>query len=215
MKVEEGSALGAHGQGLAAPVMLVGKVALPEFFWLGAYPEGDPWRIALQYQIVDGEITVPAALSQRLDLPEALDKMKRAASIQQWTRYAIVRIVNIITQREIAADIDVAGEGDDLDAWGAAFQARLVPAVQAANALPLDRRRNRVTDAHLRHVAQVYIAAEAQGRPPTQAVADAFHAGHSTAARWVGMARDRLGTAMPPPTRGVKKGSGRRPGTSS
>lgn len=50
-------------------------------------------------------------------------------------------------------------------------------------------RRNRVTEDHLRDVVAVYREADADGRPPTRAVADHFETSHSTAARWVGHAR--------------------------
>lgn len=61
------------------------------------------------------------------------------------------------------------------------------------------RRRNAVTDQHLRDVVAIYRAAREQGDAPTMAVAEQLDASHSTAARWVGMARHRgfLGPAVP------------------
>lgn len=60
---------------------------------------------------------------------------------------------------------------------------------RARAALHLMSRRRRVTDDLLREVAEVYRAAD-DGRP-TEAVARRFAASHSTAARWVGLARER------------------------
>jgi hypothetical protein len=50
-------------------------------------------------------------------------------------------------------------------------------------------RRNRVTKEHLTAVAAVYREAQDAGEPPTLAVAEAFQTTHSTATRWVGLAR--------------------------
>ena len=49
--------------------------------------------------------------------------------------------------------------------------------------------RRRMTDEHLIDVANVYRAAWQEGGNPTQAVANRFGTSHSTAARWVGLAR--------------------------
>jgi hypothetical protein len=73
------------------------------------------------------------------------------------------------------------GEG----AAGATPVADITPAVRPG-------RRNRITDEHLRAVADVYRSAEAHGLPPTRTVADRFTVPHSTAAKWVGHARKRL-----------------------
>ncbi|MDH6125917.1 hypothetical protein [Kitasatospora sp. GP82] len=60
-------------------------------------------------------------------------------------------------------------------------------------------RRNSVTKEHLARVAAAYRDAVAGGLAPTKAVAELFGASHSTAARWVGMARTQgyLGAATP------------------
>ena len=50
-------------------------------------------------------------------------------------------------------------------------------------------RRNRVTREHLALVAAVYRDAQEAGAPPTLAVAERFQASHSTATRWVNLAR--------------------------
>ena len=62
------------------------------------------------------------------------------------------------------------------------------PAPKAASAL-ITRRRNRVTDSLLVEVAEVYRKAWQAGDGPTRAVAEHFHTSHSSAARWVGLAR--------------------------
>lgn len=60
------------------------------------------------------------------------------------------------------------------------------------------RRGSLLTDENLRQVAELYRAAIKRGDPPTQMVAEAMHVARSTAARWVGKARERgfLGPSM-------------------
>lgn len=55
-----------------------------------------------------------------------------------------------------------------------------------------------LTDENLRQVASIYRAATKRGDPPTQTVADSLKVARSTAARWVGKARERgfLGPAL-------------------
>lgn len=50
-------------------------------------------------------------------------------------------------------------------------------------------KRYRITDTHLSEVADVYTKARENGDGPTRAVADHFDVAHSTAAKWVGLAR--------------------------
>lgn len=64
-------------------------------------------------------------------------------------------------------------------------------------------RRNRITDEHLASVAAVYRAAQQAGEPPTMAVATQFQTSHSTATRWVGLARS---TGLLGPTRKGRAG---------
>jgi hypothetical protein len=54
----------------------------------------------------------------------------------------------------------------------------------------LMKRRRLITPEHLRRVARVYENAQVLGEPPTQAVQKDFEVSHSTAAKWVGRARD-------------------------
>lgn len=51
-------------------------------------------------------------------------------------------------------------------------------------------KRHRITRSHLEEVAQAYSSALKTGEPPTRAVANAFVTSHSTAARWVALARE-------------------------
>lgn len=60
-----------------------------------------------------------------------------------------------------------------------------------ATTVPTTRRRNRISEARLEEVAQIYREAADRGDNPTQAVADATHASHSHAAYLVSQARKK------------------------
>lgn len=143
-----------------------------------------------------------------------------ASQIPEAARVRLGRVIRNITNQELRYG-DGSGEStaaaafdalaDQLDPDHAAAMddaARLLAAENVAKASSCDRyakggRRPRqgspVTDHQLGEVAQLYRAAIAQGVPPTQTIADEMHAARSTAARWVGKARERgfLGAALP------------------
>lgn len=68
----------------------------------------------------------------------------------------------------------------------------------------MSSRRRRVTEEFLDQVAEVYQEAEQHGSP-TRAVASELHGSHSSAARWVGLAR-KAGK-LPPTTKGSRRSS--------
>lgn len=76
----------------------------------------------------------------------------------------------------------LAGVREQYDKGGRVLLAESVP-------VRGPRRRNSVTKQHLKEVARVYRQAVKEGHPPTKSVAENFGASHSTAARWVGFAR--------------------------
>jgi len=63
------------------------------------------------------------------------------------------------------------------------------------------RPRQQMTDELLKEVARVYSEAESK---PTLAVMRRFHLSRPTAGRWVGLARKRFPSEMPPIRRGKK-----------
>ena len=97
----------------------------------------------------------------------------------------------------LAAD-EAEREGGTVEAIGTAMR--------AAHSKPVRRTRTRVTESTLKDVAEVYRVAWASGKPPTQAVADAFYKSHSTAARWVGLARQQGHLGRADGTRGGEAG---------
>jgi hypothetical protein len=127
-------------------------------------------------------------------LAATIDRGKLMAELAAFMT-GVVGAVEI--QSDLALLVLAAGEpqGDKRD-WHAEFvanRARLWG--EARNAIP-PRRRRVVTAQHLAEVAGIYRAAVIRGEPPTVAVAERFTVSHSTAARWVGLARD-AGTLGP------------------
>jgi hypothetical protein len=63
----------------------------------------------------------------------------------------------------------------------------------------VSRGRSPITDEHLQEVARRYRAAHKRGEPPTHTVAREMGTSRATAARWVGLAREKkhLGPALP------------------
>ncbi|GAA2218881.1 hypothetical protein GCM10010400_76080 [Streptomyces aculeolatus] len=55
---------------------------------------------------------------------------------------------------------------------------------------PQEGKRYRLTGEHLQAVAATYLAAENDALPPTVTVASRYGVGHSTAAKWIGKARE-------------------------
>jgi hypothetical protein len=154
----------------------VGSVALPRTFELRVF-EPNPkvagdylFDAVLGYAVTEGDGAVLRTVwSNTHDVPTALDELRRERPLAEWLRIAIGTLV-----ADAAEDA-----GSDVPA-----------AIRAATTVPVTRRRDRVTDALLRAVADVYREAWTNGEPPTKAVATHFYKSHSTAARWVHLARE-------------------------
>lgn len=191
---------------------------VPRAFTLLARSPDEEFELTLQFVVNAGEFRLPLALCTAGDvsLPAALDRLRKAHPIDFWLRQAVEMLTQFhhvietlvkATVQEVAwgeageTGLDLlqrADLGEDTEAWrlhAALAMKRAMPDLEAAQeeargaGLRKPRRRNRITDEHLAEVTQVYGDADAQGRPPTQAVADHFQTSHSTAARWVGLAR--------------------------
>lgn len=99
-----------------------------------------------------------------------------------------VAIAGTVRFHGVAADDPRVAGGQELEygssELAAAIQDSLLTAYDARQGVP-------VTDDVLRKVAEVYRAAHAAGKPPTQAVAREFVVSRSTAGRYVQRARQR------------------------
>lgn len=112
----------------------------------------------------------------------------------------VVDLADLLTQGMIAAQ--VALTRSRLQDEGISGPERLKQMEQAraqASGIARPRRRHIVTPEFLEEVAVVYRRSLSAGEPPTVAVEKRWGSSHSTAARWVGMARKagKLGEGSP------------------
>ena len=153
------------------PRVTIGNVTVPARFCLLVAPDpkvaGDGVLILLNYLAAIEEIRLTDVTTRGIEVPQALDLLRKERPMEWWKRYAFVRLV---------FDEPV----DDAD---------LTTTMIDAFNVPITQRRKRMTDSHLAKVAEVYRVAWQDGSPPTKAVAAKFSVSHSTAARWVGAAR--------------------------
>lgn len=157
--------------------MSFGAGVLPELFTLIIEPdpvpadEDDRWNLVLCFQVARGEdrIDLRYASCAERDVASALDAVRAIWSLSKWKQWAqLVLILGLHPHLATPADIE---------------RARLILSAQR----PRRRQRTSVTDSHLGSVAAVYAAALEK---PTVAVQQHFKVSHSTAARWVGLARE-------------------------
>ena len=196
----------------------MGNVTLPKRFYLGIRPDegvaGPGVTMCLCYTATAKEILLAQVIATGVEVPAALDILRKARSMEWWKRFAFMRMVF-----ESADDRLVYGVGDpNAAARGDVWEASMMQTLKEAFSTPISRRRNRLTPSHLVQVAEVYRVAWQDGSPPTKAVAQTFSVSHSTAARWVGAARKagHLGPAdssrageQPPTKQPTKRGTKR------
>lgn len=164
-------------EGRANESVALGGGLLPEFFSLIIEPhpvpdaDQDRWNLLLCFQVMRGEdrSELRYASCAEMDLASALDAVRKGWSLSKWKQWA-----HVVLMLEVHPYFASA---DDLSR------------VREALSLQQPRRRQRtaVNDEHLRLVADVYRSAL---QKPTVAVQQHFKVSHSTAARWVGLARD-------------------------
>ena len=149
----------------------------------------------LFYQVYSDRVLFAGILvvPEEIEADTVLDELRSLRPLDWWKRYALKAIASRIAAETFDPEGPYALPGDDQ-------QAEIRAVEEAVRNLPLARRVNRITDSHLKDVARVYTEAWNEGRPPTQAVADEFRASHSTAARWVGLARKSSPPLLGPPT---------------
>jgi hypothetical protein len=171
--------------------------------------EAGPGECALflDFQVFEGEVLLPNAVAVYDDLPRVLERVRKIVSPGKWKRLGIQRMLQYLAQfveEGGLPDGDPTGRPGEYgfpsdpyrtppkgaEEWLDRLQAQAADAYAEARDLPSGKRKRvRITDDHLREVAQVYRVAENLGRPPTREVANHFKTPHSTAAKWVATAR--------------------------
>lgn len=174
----------------------IGSIYIPERFELRVSDAGrDQRHVSLLMWInpQSKETELPAVVAHRIDVDAALDWLRRLRPIPWWLTKARLHLA--IQSFEALEGRNVERIYDHEQELLSRFGISVDRAVFERQ--PTVRRRNRVTTALLSDVATIYRAALADGNPPTKAVSDAKNVPHSTAARYVGLARK---AGLLPPT---------------
>lgn len=170
------------------PLIQIGHISLPERFEMRVLDAGSDPRSATLLMWINPqskETELPAVVTQHIDVDAAVDWLRALRPIPWWLTKARLHLA--IQSFELQEGRDVgriySHERELLSRFGesidrAVFEQR-----------PQVRRRNRVTAALLGEVADVYRKASKAGDPPTKAVSKALGVPHSTAARYVSLAR--------------------------
>jgi hypothetical protein len=161
----------------AKPTKL-GGLWVPELFelWVIEHdpkhppPEDAQLAIILLYEVVDERMELCGLIADPIEVPEALDYLRRRRPLNEWKRHALLELA---AGRALGSE---RGEG-------------IGDVIERAGRVPMAQRRNRITPEHLAEVARIYREAWEAGEHPTIAVQNYFGISHSTAARWVGQAR--------------------------
>lgn len=189
-----------------------GTLLLPRFFRLHiAHTDSPTWAATLFFKVSEsGDIAFRRFTAGGVEVHEALNLISKVHPIEDWSRIAVAGLVLDELHESVGLPVDAARK--DARARIELAGAASIPLEDTGDPLDIDRdrtaeivresqrmsvKRVRVTDDHLRAVVVVYKVAAESGLGPTLAVADHFDTSHSTAARWVGMARKR---GLLPPT---------------
>jgi len=160
-------------EGLAS----VGGIMVPAAFEIHAFrPDGVggyAFSAILAYEVQEGELRLRSIQSVTHEIDEVARILHRRQSWDDWKRYALMTLAADQAQ-------EAGGTPEDIGR-----------AIRSARRTPVRRTRTRLTDSMLKDVARVYRSAWEPGEAPTWAVAKHFHKSHSTAGRWVGLARER------------------------
>lgn len=185
------------------------NVRIPNYFQLNVIDrESETIHITLMYAVEEGDVGLRVVISSPFEVPAALDWLRDRQPMREWKRSAVFSIALDTAERGVSAELAntwLMADGDEQDSGQAYADRRdelLSPVKDAALSLPLDRRRNRVTDADLERAVAVYNEAREHGAPPTVAVQEALQLSRSGASRWIRMARDR--GLLPPTSQGKR-----------
>jgi hypothetical protein len=158
-------------------VASVGGVMVPAAFEIHAFRFDSTgsyvFSAYLGYEVQAGELRLRGIQSTTHEVDEAVGMLRKERSWDEWKQFALMLL---FAHEKEQAD----GTPEEVGA-----------AIRLAHGLPVRRTRTRITDSKLQEVAEVYRLAWEAGEPPTRAVAKYFSKSHSTAARWVGLAREQ------------------------
>lgn len=180
----------------------VGHVLLPQRFYLAAgtpgmwpskgspFPGQDDFVVFLHFFVRHGELRLMEVRGAGIDLTKSLGALQGAVPARLWRQIAIREITEFLTSFD-----EAQGWPEEYftptrtDEWTQTIHEYLAERQQTRSSSDPVKRRNRITEEHLKQVSESYLTADALGLPPTKAVAQDFNTSHSTAAKWVGAAR--------------------------
>jgi hypothetical protein len=155
----------------------VGGVMVPAVFQIHAFrfdrTGSYVFSAHLGYEVQAGELQLRGVQSTTHEVDEAVGMLRREKTWDNWKQFALM-LLFAAEKRRSGGTPEEVGE-----------------AIRLAHGMPVRRTRTRITDSTLQDVARVYRRAWESGEAPTRAVEKHFYKSHSTAARWVGMARER------------------------
>jgi hypothetical protein len=158
-------------------VASVGGVMVPAAFQIHAFRYDSTgsyvFSAYLGYEVHAGELRLRGVQSTTHEVDAAVPILRKERSWDEWKQFALMLL--FADEKEQAG-----GTPEEVGA-----------AIRLARGMPVRRTRTRITDSKLQQVAEVYRLAWEAGNPPTAAVEKYFSKSHSTAARWVGLAREQ------------------------
>ncbi|MGI5436195.1 hypothetical protein ACQEV4_01435 [Streptomyces shenzhenensis] len=174
----------------------VGWILLPERFHMVVHwPELDDGKsehggaCIVGFEVLDGGLEVREIYGLDMDLEQWIGHLVVNFPPQKWKQYASVEITRLLASPKLPEAMELP-EGL---AWIVSKSVRkgIDSRKESASGVEANegRKRHRITAQHLEEVASVYAQASKVGEPPTRAVAEHFSVAHSTAAKWVGKAR--------------------------
>ncbi|MGN6763143.1 MAG: hypothetical protein ACTHJI_17660 [Leifsonia sp.] len=184
--VNTGWSLFGSTQDRVPQVRLNRQVSVPQSFEMTIKDDTGDLSLALLFLVIDKEPRIHGALNltTAIDLESALSRLWGEHGQRWWIKKAIATLA----VRALAIDA-FARHGTESDRLPPIEEQRILDAIESIRQMPSTRRKDKVTDAVLQEVAEVYRSAVDDGANPTQAVAEHFYKSHSTAARWVMRAR--------------------------
>lgn len=161
---------------------------LPERFYLAFQNEPmrelpEPTAVVAELEADKSGVTVVGIFGTGTRWLSFVPQVAVQIPTERWVGEAVTRAVGFMINREVLTDLGPLIR--ELSIPRSDQIAALAGAGDSGGA----QRRRPITPEHLRQVANIYLEAEDRGSP-TRAVQAAFEVSHSTAAKWVGKARN-------------------------
>jgi hypothetical protein len=164
-------------------------VLLPERLYLVFQSEtmrrlSEPTAVVAELEADKSGVTVVRIFGTGENWLSDVESVATQFPTERWVVEAVKRAVEFMIDREVLADL-----GPLIKDLSIPRRDQVIAMSEAGGAGSVQRRRQ-ITPEHLADVATTYLLAQERGAPPTRAVQEEFEVSHSTAAKWVGKARN-------------------------